>query len=306
MILPTAMRLSGLSIGIPLTIMQFALNPMLPVSNLQVLSNFALGHGIYDKDRLDPAHDPPLFNATTAIAAALAAAYYATAGPGTLALAPLVAALHISYADTIKPAMGPAKPFFVSACWTLQTYYVPLLLHAHTAALADITTPASVFLLVAALSHVADIRDMEEDLQDGIHTPAVHMGRNAARKYAVALAVSAMLVFSSGHGASAPNNRAVVEVYNAITDRATDALIDVLNAVLLSSESTHTAAIRLVTSAIKLAETLPPEQARVVVGGALDAMQFGDRAGSLFLHFYESVVRAHFIMHHHHHYHFLR
>jgi len=88
--------------------------------------------------------------------------------------------------------------YFV-ALWTVLIFYVPVLhvldgpdaIEAVQAlGPASVATPGTLFLLLTTLSHAADLKDIEEDIEDGIFTPASFMGDREARRYVAACVFS--------------------------------------------------------------------------------------------------------------------
>ena len=61
---------------------------------------------------------------------------------------------------------------------------------------------AAFFLAISALSHAADVLDVEEDVVAGIRTPAVEMRGLEAEHYAIALSLASALLYAQ-QGASA-------------------------------------------------------------------------------------------------------
>lgn len=302
---------TGVYIGIPLTLLQLYAHAHTPVSVLAdpalVANNFALGMAIYDADRsVAPAWSAE--RAPTRAAALGAVAYYA-AHPATQALAPTVLALHLGYTDVLKPRVATVKPFFVAALWTLCIYYAPLWLQdAH--APIDVRTPAHLFVSLAALSHAADVADIEEDARAGVRTVAVRMGYWEARHYAIALALaSAVLDYGNPTALLLYDAPVLGLTLGLLVDNAalglaiTAALVggfavshdvELLGEVLRSTEGSHRAAIALILDAVDRADALEPAQRQLLLDMAFRALTWGDSIGSRFLHVYEDAVRHRF------------
>ena len=111
-------------VALPITLLQLFLHPTLPFDPVLTASNIAVCHAVYDADRGAPLPPPrrrasrrwrrrPFTRATVA------------AAPRALTLA-----LHDGYARVIKPRVAAAKPYVVALLWTVLVYWVPLL-HAH-------------------------------------------------------------------------------------------------------------------------------------------------------------------------------
>lgn len=172
-------------LGVPLTILQIAALPSHQIDPILVANNFFLGSAIYDADRLDQNSTLREIYACR-VSTVLSMVVYAS-HPITRPLAPVVLALHLAYAD-VKPYIGPIKPFFVAAFWTIAVYFAPLWWSPDN---GDTFTPAAIFLHISALSHLADVKDIFEDSRDGIETPAVMMERPSADAYLIALGLAA-------------------------------------------------------------------------------------------------------------------
>lgn len=178
-------------LGVPLTLLQFAVQPTHEVAPLLVVNNFLLGSAIYDADRLDSSSSAQALW-TCRFSAFASMLIYGT-NADTLWLSPIVLALHLAYAD-IKPYIGPIKPFFVALFWTIAVYYAPLW---WTIESGDVFTPTAFFLHIAALSHAADVKDAVEDENNGILTPAVTMSEDLADAYSIALGFAACFLHAS-------------------------------------------------------------------------------------------------------------
>jgi hypothetical protein len=173
----------GVIIGIPLTLLQFGVHHH--ISPELAAQNFLLCNSIYDADRFTnvTALGPRFVSKTSTLLATLSYASDERLQP----LAPLIPILHSGY-GTLKPFIAPIKPFFVAGLWSTLVCYVPN--YDTNVAL----TSVALFLNIAALSHAADIVDMEEDAQNGIVTPAVTLGTQGAMQYAIALQFASIIV----------------------------------------------------------------------------------------------------------------
>ena len=302
---------AGAVIGIPLTLLQLAVHhhhPSVEVAPVDVANNFLVSHAIYDADRIGGA---PWSAArrSTLVASVASCAYYASE-PATLALAPSVLALNGGYA-VLKPAIAPVKPFFVSTFWTAAVYYAPLWrvpADGAAAGLADVVTPAALFLSVAALSHCADIVDRNEDAADGVRTPAVLMGDAEARAFAVAGVLGATVLHQASPVAWLPYDAATLGVVlgvvldDARVSVATAALVaaatlyhdylELASQLLRSTEVSHELAIEATVEFVERLQTLPPELRKPAVDAVFDVLDAGDAFGSAMLRMYEALVRA--------------
>ena len=242
----------------------------------------------------------------TRVCAALSAAYLLQT-PATAPLVPVLAVLHLWYRDLARMGGAREVPFLVSLLWTLWIYYLPLW-HAGVEATASTpATPATMFLALAALSHAADLGDVAEDAAQGIRTPAVLMGDAEARRYVVALALGAIVLHAQTPIAFPPLDMLLLGVVAAtlyetpmigIASAIGVALayasvyeLEVLSALLRSTESSHGIAITSTLDLVDWAATLPDPWRQRVLEGVIQAFQGGDRVGSVLLHLYEQALR---------------
>ena len=181
--------IGGISVGVPLTLLQWSLHAPthVPVDAPTIINNFALGSAIYATDRFDDM-SPAQNIAFARVCAVLSTAFYAS-NLHTVALVPFVPLLHLRYAD-MKPYIGPVKPFFVAFYWVLAVYFVPIWRFDQEP--FDLLKCTAFFLSIAALSHAADLKDIEEDEEVGVQTPAVLMRDDGA--FAMALASGSVLL----------------------------------------------------------------------------------------------------------------
>ena len=286
------------AVGIPLTVLQICLHPDLPMAPWDVAANFAVAHAVYDADR--QATPAP----STRLAAAAGATYY-LADPATAPLAPVVPILNLGY-RLLKPWLAPCKPFFVAALWTACVYSVPLLRHRGVWC-EDVATPAALFLSLAALSHAADISDVAEDRAAGVHTPAVAMGEAEAGAYAITLGLAAALlhshsphpnvVYDLAHMAAlgailAKKERLAIALGVAYTAAYVDTHdVEVITALLRSTEWSHKSAIAFGTAAVEHAFTLDEPWRSRIADAVLRAIRAGDGGGAALLQWYEDAIR---------------
>ena len=84
---------------------------------------------------------------------------------------------------------------FVSAIWVLSIFYAPQIISSHTLeCLDDTATPLTCFFMLSGWSNIADIHDIEQDLSEGVVTPATSLGVDVSVGASVA---SAVLMFLS-------------------------------------------------------------------------------------------------------------
>jgi hypothetical protein len=298
----------GLAIGVPLTLMQLGIHQHTgaPIGPLDVANNFAACHAVYDADRLTSgpwAGD----RATTRLAALASAAYYAS-DERTLAFAPLLLALHLGYTRA-KPALAPVKPFFVAAVWAAGIYAVPALrAPAEALPLAlEPLAPASLFLSIASLSHAADVVDVAEDAAAGVRTPAVRMERVEAIGYTSALGFASAFLHVQAPSAFLPYDAVALAVlagllfervelavglaFAIVAAHARAHDVELVTALLRSTETTHGLGVEAAVRSIELALQLPEPLQSWLVEATMASVRTGDAAGSALLDLYQHVVR---------------
>jgi len=290
----------GSIIGVPLTLLQLGVGvPHLHL--LDVANNVAVCHAIYDADRMT---SPPWAEErlSTRLAALASTAYYAST-PETAWMAPLVLLLHAGYTP-LKPYLAPVKPFFVSAMWTLAIYYAPFL-KSH--APLETLMPAALFLSLTSLSHAADVADLEEDARDGVLTPAVRMGRDEAKRYAVAVTLAAVVLHAWSPLPNLPEDALLLAAtYGVLTDSVVVASavafgfagvhvathdVELLGAWLRATEGSHKFAIEFAVETVRRAAFLPSPYREAALDACFWLLDHGDRFGSTMLDVYENAVR---------------
>ena len=114
----------GLSIGIPLTVLQYGVHHHtgVPIEWPVIANNFLVSYAVYDGDRIDGG---PFSNERrmTTIATVASSLFYSEY---SIPLSLITLILGLFYSD-IKPKIAPIKPFFVGTIWTLAIYYFPIL-----------------------------------------------------------------------------------------------------------------------------------------------------------------------------------
>ena len=292
---------AGLLAGIPLTLLQYGVH--LAVDPVVVANNFLLAGAIYDADRLTD--DAPASARLTSRAAALASTSVLASTPATAPLAPLVPALHLGY-RRLKPRLAAAKPLVVAVLWTILVCDVPAL--SAGASLPPATVHGALLLNIAAFSHAVDVVDIEEDLHDGVHTPAVLMGRAEAQHYALALQLGSVALDLAAPNPHLPYDLVALVVLGGIlaevsvaTSAATSALILVALAashdlelamfVLRSTEMTHQLAVDAAIDLTTWCLELPDALRRPAINGVLAVINGGDDVGGQLLRVFEAALR---------------
>ena len=288
---------SGLVIGLPLSILQFGVHHH--VSPELITQNFLLCSAVYDADRFTP--ETPQLSRLVSRSSAIAATSLYALDPHLRPLAPLIPTLHLWYAP-LKPYIAPVKPFFVSFLWCVLVCYVP----PHD---TDVSATAlSLFLNIAALSHAADVLDLDEDRDAGVITPAVSMGTETAIQYAFALQLASVLVDAtlSTQPHLLYDALSLVSLVGIVTQRSTESALvgtlfvaayvsthdlELMMTLLKSSEVTHKMAI---SSALDLAQRAllldEPYRSRAV-DVLFRVINAGDEIGSSILDLFEAALR---------------
>lgn len=294
---------AGWIIGVPLTILQWGIHSHTGavVDAPTVVNNFVICNAVYDADRLT---EPSPARLRTRVSAIASAAYYATS-PETEILVPVVIGLHTGY-TSCKPYIAPIKPFFVAFFWTIAVYYVPMLRSPEPVAY-ELWSPASLFLSIAALSHAVDIVDTTEDLNAGVLTPAVRMGKDEALQFALACGFASawlhsksvtsfplydVLVLTSIVGIARDSSHIVgVLTVLFISGYTYENKETLLAQLLQSTEGTHKMAIDLTTDTVRHAKDLPEPWRHGLVNLVFRISEVGDTFGHKILDVYERVVR---------------
>ena len=223
----------------------------------------------------------------------------------------MVSWLHYEYTKQ-KPLIAPYKPLVVGSCWTISTYAQPFLYRHDLSAFADAPLPVSMLFLFTAVSHFADLEDIDEDSANNIVTPAVQLGDELGRKFGLLLTVMAIyvhsfadygvldtcfdaVIFFSVLGMLRDPREAIflfgliaLNLYRQWDDRF---LIEFLSMTLTASEPIHHQTIRLVPIILEQTRFMPPALRRAVVDLTLSSMPLGDEFGSRLLNLYTDLAR---------------
>ena len=296
----------GTIIGLPLTLLQWGVHQHTgaQVDVGTIANNFLVANAVYDADRINA----PLLSSErfgTRASLLLSSMYYAS-DVHTAWLPGVVTALHFGY-SAIKPYVAPVKPFFVAFFWTVAIYYVPAWRSSSLDVHVDLLTPASLFLSIASLSHAADVVDADDDLADGVLTPAVRMRGDEAVGYAMALGFASAFLHSQSPSDFLPYDALALASILGIVNRRADVAVLLgcafvlafvhengallVETLLTSSEVTHKIAIDNTIRAVGFAQELQePWRSRFldVVFGLANG---GDAFGHHVFRFYEDIVR---------------
>ena len=295
----------GILVAIPLTVLQFGVHHN--VSPQLVAQNVLLCNAIYDADRFT--EDTPEWNRRVSQLSALAATTLYLQDPHLRPLAPLVPVLHRWYGSVLKPYLAPVKPFFVSLLWCTLVCYVPDSCRESVQEQLPLVGCA-LFLNIAALSHAADIVDLEEDRDAGLDTPAVVMGVPEAVRYAFALEVASIVVDVTIPHSSSPHVvydvASVLSLIGITTQRRRETALasvalaaaylathdlELITTVLKSTEMTHSMAIEAAVDLADGAMSLDEPLRSRVVDLLFRVIHGGDEVGSALIRLFETALR---------------
>ncbi len=175
---------TGTFVAIPLSLLQsnyYHLHSGLDMTTLNTLIplNAYVAHAIYDwdrkKDLTTTEYDKKVRNIyeKTTMAALLLSSCTIYEEEQLKRLVPFLYILYNFY-DELKTSLSILKPFLVSFFWTIAVYVFPVVFQEH-ALNGDIATPLSCFCLMAGWSNLADIKDIEDDIEKNILTPATYL-----------------------------------------------------------------------------------------------------------------------------------
>ena len=299
----------SVAVAVPLALFQLGTQQLTGLPHVVdaplLAADVALAYGIYGADR--SAGGVPALAMTVSSAAASA---WLLSDAATRPFAPMPIVLCQYYATLIKHRLDIAKPFFVGACWVALVYFIPLLRVHEYDVLRDWATPATLFLMISSTSQAADAFDIEEDIEAGLVTPAVAMGKQTALLYAVSLSMAASVV-----GTTAPT--AVGELANVLLAASTVYVCDfriailavvsitgalvryheyeIARSLLETSQVFHSWSINLLLLLTDIETPLPwpPSVLRVIRDTALGSMEAGDAMGTRLLHVFRDVMERH-------------
>lgn len=178
----------GTEVGLSLALMQASAHHEITPS--LVLCDLAISHAIYGRDRLkdqlsnskEQPIDHNLFNYTTSIANLIAFLFLLKFE--CTECMPIVTFLANAYSRS-KVKFGNTKPFLIGILWAYAIVFLP-----------PDDVPNNLFLvyssLYAATSNIADIKDIEEDKENGIITLPVKFGEKATYIVSAVLASVAL------------------------------------------------------------------------------------------------------------------
>lgn len=114
---------------------------------------------------------------------------------------PFIAALlSTEYYSKIKEKYGFLKSIYVASMWTMSSVLLPAIIHDHNFNI--LLYPMDyfpVFALIFSSSNLLDIRDIEEDKQNGINTLPVIFGPENSQLFSIfSILLSSILIFFNG------------------------------------------------------------------------------------------------------------
>ena len=295
----------GLSIGIPLTLLQYGVhhNTGVSIDWPIIANNFLVSYAVYDGDRIggSPFSNERRSTSTATIASSLFYSEY------SIPLSLLTLSLGLFYSD-IKPKIAPIKPFFVAFVWTLAIYYFPLLFsEPDSKYMHELLTPAALFLSISSLSHGADICDIVEDTEEEVYTPAVLMGKEEGYYYLIATVLASSLLHEISPSNFLPYDILSICVVLGLYYECMEITLffgvifsiiyaycnteTLLSTLLVSTEGSHKIAIDTMINLLENTKNLSPPVRKVVVETYLTFLQYGDSMGSKLLTIYEDLIR---------------
>jgi hypothetical protein len=284
------------------------------ISPQEVGLDIALANAVYTKDRADSSSS--LFTNMTTSGSMIGAMTYLATDVWTLPLVPIVPFLHYEYIN-FKKYISNVKPFVVAFFWTLTSTAQPFLIRHDIHAICDWPLTLSFFLSFTAISNAADMKDISEDMNKGIITPAVILGEDKSKSLTFLLLFMSILVHNSLDYTTkldtiydlsilsfivivmeSPSKSLVVLFVsyfylNTHNNIHNDGIIWVqfMSNILKSSEEPHKLAVNLVPWVIEHTEGLPEKLRNFYISIALDTLPIGDNMGSQFLKYYDNIIR---------------
>ena len=95
-----------------------------------------------------------------------------------------------------KEKFGEFKALYIASFWTLAAVLIPCIWYDHTYdILKDPINYLPCFLSILGTSNLADIKDIEEDKEDGINTWPVLFGKKKATQISIVLIFLSTIIF---------------------------------------------------------------------------------------------------------------
>ena len=238
--------LNGIDIGIPLNIIDNVFTNLhygYDVTTLKVvLLQFLIGYYTYGKDRYKDAVEYIELNQETNISEKKKSLYetlynnssfyktsYCVAFYGILFLLfyddywylniPAAGLLYSTeYYKQLKGQIVGFKPVFVASMWTFSAVLLPCILYDHDySILNDVDDYLPCFLVLFACTNLADIKDIDEDIESGVNTIPVFFGKENTQMLVMASLFFSSLIFGvHPNYANRPLVNAAFELQNAV------------------------------------------------------------------------------------------
>ena len=233
--------LPGSDIGIPLNIFQNIYTNLhygYDISNIKNIGlQFMLGYYTYGNDRYQDALEYEVKKFTTKkedlykyvlenkefikssldITFAITTLILITDENFLLNLPFILLLISTDYYKDIKQKFGEFKPLYIAALWTGCTVILPCVLHDHNYSILQYPLDYLPCLLsLFALSNFLDLKDVEEDIENGINTLPVKYGKyNAAMIGLFLLALSSLMFGLNPNYLNRPLVNSLNELQNA-------------------------------------------------------------------------------------------
>lgn len=309
--------MKSLAVSIPLSLTQCLTQTvhnhhLSGITPTEMLVNAALAYSIYGNDRLTK---DSLFREKVMVNIATAGAMSAfVSDVYTLPLAAMVPFLVYDY-KTIKKQVSTIKPFFVSFFWVLCTYLQPLLVRHDLDISKDFPFVVSLFFLFSSFSHIADIKDIHEDYENDIYTPAVMLGEKDSRTFAYTLTtiglfahsfskysmfdfgydfvtIGVVLAYLESLQVTIATLAGILFYHSTKLDQILS--YDFMTAIMKSSDIFHNLAVESLPWIMEHTEKFPDQVRKKIILEWMEVMKTGDFMGSMIMEKYMQVVKDSF------------
>lgn len=121
------------------------------------------------------------------------------------------------YYKLIKQKNGLIKPFYISFLWTACSVFLPCVLHDHNYSIIKYPMDyIPCMLSIFSLSSILDLKDIEEDIENGVETFAVKFGKEKTVMISLfLLSMSSLLFGLNQHYLDRPLVNSLNEIQNA-------------------------------------------------------------------------------------------
>ena len=222
--LPATLPLHGIDIGMPLNIIDNVFTNLhygYDVTTLKVvLLQFLIGYYTYGKDRYKDALEYYETGISDGVGEKKRALYqtlytnatfyktsYCVAFYSIMILlfyddywylnVPTAGLLYSTeYYKQLKGQIVGFKPVFVASMWTFSAVLMPCILHDHDySILSDVDDYLPCFLVLFACTNLADIKDIDEDIENGVNTIPVVFGKENTQMLVMVCLILSSLIF---------------------------------------------------------------------------------------------------------------